>query len=126
MTHVLVADDRTDIRMMYRLALGKAGYDVSEASDGDEATALLARLDFDAVLLDIMMPGANGIEVCRTIRKTMGSRVPVLIVSALTRPLDKALAFDAGATGYIEKPVSPRALVARIEHLTRAARPPAA
>lgn len=117
MSHrVLVVDDEERMRSLLRLHLERT-FEVSEASSGSEAIELIARRPFDAVVLDILMPGMDGWEVCRRIREEYDT--PVLMLTALSDVEDKLEAFEAGADDYLTKPFDPRELVARLEALIR-------
>lgn len=119
MSHrILVVDDEERMRSLIRLHLERT-FDVSEAASGAEAIAMIERGPFDAVVLDILMPGVNGWEVCRRIREEHDT--PVLMLTALSDVEDKLEAFDAGADDYLTKPFDPRELVARLEALIRRA-----
>lgn len=109
---VLVADDETEIRQLLRLYLEKDGYLVLEAEDGIRAMALLQKEEIDLVLLDIMMPGLDGYQVLRKLRKE--SNVPVMILSAKGADEDKILGLDLGADDYLSKPFNPLEAMARI------------
>jgi DNA-binding response OmpR family regulator len=101
--------------------LSQNGYAVAVAPDGARGLELLARGHFDAVLLDVMMPGVDGLEVCRRIRQT--SRVPVLMLTARGDETDRVVGLELGADDYIAKPFSPRELLARLRAVLRRARP---
>ncbi|MGN0142626.1 MAG: response regulator transcription factor [Roseburia sp.] len=109
---VLVADDEAEIRQLLRLYLEKDGYRVLEAEDGIRATALLQKEEIDLVLLDIMMPGLDGYQVLRRLRKE--SNIPVMILSAKGADEDKILGLDLGADDYLSKPFNPLEAMARI------------
>ena len=97
----------------------KRAFEVEMAASGDEALEKLASSHFDLVILDILMPGVDGWEVCRKIRER--SRTPVMMLTALADTEDKLEAFDAGADDYVTKPFDPRELVARAQALVRRA-----
>ena len=109
---VLVADDESEIRSLLRLYLEKDGYQVIEAEDGLQAVKLLENEDVDLALLDIMMPGMDGYQVLRTIRKE--SNIPVMMISAKNQDVDKILGLDLGADDYLTKPFNPLEAMARI------------
>lgn len=115
--HILVADDDADIREVLRLYLENAGYAVSEAADGNEALDLLQREQVDLCLLDIMMPGMDGYQVLRNVRKT--SPVPVIVISAKGQDPEKILGLELGADDYLVKPFNPLEAVARVGSLLR-------
>lgn len=115
--HVLVVDDEPHIVELVRYNLQQEGFVVSAARDGREALARVANERPDLVVLDIMLPGVDGIEVCRQIRRA--SRVPVLMLTARGRELDRVAGLELGADDYVTKPFSPRELVARIRAILR-------
>jgi DNA-binding response OmpR family regulator len=118
---VLLVDD--DIRLFDLLStyLGQNDFHVTSAADGPRGLAALEAGTFDVVLLDLMMPGMDGIEVCRRIRQK--SNVPVLMLTARGDETDRVVGLEMGADDYIAKPFSPRELVARIKAVLRRARP---
>lgn len=115
---ILVAEDDEAVRTAVRRALTLAGYDVETASDGDEALASLAGRAPDAVLLDVMMPGVDGIEVCRRLRAA-GDTTPVLMLTARDAVGDRVAGLDAGADDYMVKPFALQELLARLRALLR-------
>jgi len=122
---ILVADDDGHIREVVRFALVQGGYEVVEARDGREACDRLAAGGIDLVVLDILMPEADGLEVCRRIRRT--SDVPIIFLSSKDEELDRVLGLELGADDYLSKPFSPRELLARVRAVLRRLRaPPAA
>ncbi len=118
---VLLIDD--DVRLFDLLStyLGQNDFHVTAAHDGPRGLAALEAGTFDVVLLDLMMPGMDGIEVCRRIR--LKSNVPVLMLTARGDETDRVVGLEMGADDYIAKPFSPRELVARIKAVLRRARP---
>lgn len=116
MSTVLLAEDDPDIRHLVAYKLGRAGLDVLEAADGRSALELARRTPPDLVVLDVRLPRLSGIEVCRELRAgPRTSDVPIVMVTASAQPQDIEQAYAAGATDYVVKPFSPRALLARIE-----------
>lgn len=115
---LLVVDDEENLRSMLAAALGHHGFDVDQASDGTEALAALADRRWDLVVLDVMMPGVDGFEVCRRIR-AQGDRTPVLFLTARDETTDKVRGLQLGGDDYLEKPFSLDELVARIEAVLR-------
>jgi two-component system response regulator MprA len=115
---ILVADDDPAVRESLRRSLSFNGYDVSLASDGLEALTASSEPVPDLVLLDVNMPGIDGLEVCRRIRAS-GSDVPVLILTARVEVGDRVLGLDAGADDYLPKPFALEELLARIRALLR-------
>jgi DNA-binding response OmpR family regulator len=120
---VLVVDDEVSIVKVLRDFLEAEGFGVLAAQDGAEALAVLAREPVDCLLLDIMMPGADGFDVCRQIRAT--TDVPILFLTAREGDSDKLRGFRLGADDYIVKSATPDEVVARIKAVLRRARPPA-
>ena len=114
---VLVADDEKNIVQLIKLYLGNEGYRVETAADGQEALEKARRLRPDLVVLDIMMPRMDGLEVCRRLRKE--SNVPVIMLTARTDDVDKIVGLELGADDYVTKPFNPRELVARVKAVLR-------
>jgi two-component system, OmpR family, KDP operon response regulator KdpE len=114
---VLVVDDEAQMRRVLRASLIVHGYDVVEASSGEEALETLNDERCDLVLLDLNLPGIDGIDTCRAIRTTSG--VPVIVVSIRDSEKDRAAALAAGADGYVTKPFSLEAILSRIHVLNR-------
>jgi two-component system KDP operon response regulator KdpE len=119
---VLVVDDEPQILHALRLTLSRAGYDVQTAETGEDALALAAIAPPEAVILDLVLPGVSGIEVCRQLRTW--SRVPILILSAVGDERDKVEALDAGADDYVTKPFGVEELLARLRASLRRTEPP--
>ncbi|MCW2781666.1 MAG: family transcriptional regulator [Marmoricola sp.] len=117
MTKVLVVEDEESYSDALAYMLRKEGFEVAIANDGNEALTEFDRNGADIVLLDLMLPGIPGTEVCRQIRAT--SNVPVIMVSAKDDEVDKVVGLELGADDYITKPYSPRELVARIRAVLR-------
>jgi two-component system response regulator RegX3 len=116
-TRVLVVEDEESYSDALAYMLRKEGFEVGLAATGPEALAEFDRAGADIVLLDLMLPGIPGTEVCRRIRQT--SNVPVIMVSAKDDEVDKVVGLELGADDYITKPYSPRELVARIRAVLR-------
>ncbi len=117
---VLVTDDDRAVREALERALQLAGYEVELASDGDSALAAIERRTPDAVVLDIMMPGLDGLDVTRRLRRT-GNRIPILLLTARDAVDDRVEGLDAGADDYLPKPFALDELLARIRALLRRA-----
>jgi two-component system KDP operon response regulator KdpE len=115
---ILVVDDDTSMRRALRVTLLSMGFTVVEAARGEEALSLVRVTWFDAVLLDMDMPGMGGLETCRCIRRAI-ERLPILMLSVLDGEDDKVAAFDAGADDYISKPFQLRELTARLRSAVR-------
>ena len=112
MPDVLVVDDDAHIREVLRFALERAGFGVLEAADGRQALELCASRAVDLVVLDIVMPELDGIEVCRELRRS--SQMPIIFLSSRDEELDRVLGLELGGDDYVTKPFSPRELVARV------------
>ena len=117
---ILVVEDEQSIRTIIEYALRDAGFQVVSATRGDEALEVFGRESVDLVILDIMLPGLDGLEVCRRIRAT--DSTPIIMLSARGEELDKVLGLELGADDYVTKPVSPRELVSRVRANLRRAR----
>jgi len=120
---ILVVDDEPSITEFVSYNLKKEGYEVSVAVNGDEALEFAAASPFDLVVLDVMLPGMDGYEVCRRLRQT--SSVPVLFLSARDTELDKVVGLEIGGDDYLAKPFGVRELSARVKALLRRAQPDA-
>jgi two-component system OmpR family response regulator len=116
---VLIADDDPHIREVIRFALSREGMRVIEAADGAEAIAAFAEHNPDLVVLDVGMPEADGLDVCREIRKT--HETPVLFLSARDEEIDRILGLEIGGDDYVGKPFSPRELTARAKAILKRA-----
>ena len=117
---ILTVEDDERIRTAVRLALEEEGWDVEETASGEEALEAFIRQPADVVLIDIMLPGINGFEVCRNIRR-LGD-VPIVMVTARSDSHDVVAGLEAGADDYLRKPFDPKELSARIRALLRRAR----
>jgi two-component system, OmpR family, KDP operon response regulator KdpE len=115
---VLVTDDDADLRRVLRRTLGALGFEVAESANGEQAVRTTAARPFDAVLMDVNMPGMGGIEACREIRKN-APRLQILMLTVRDRETDKIEALDAGADDYITKPFSIPELAARLRSAVR-------
>jgi two-component system response regulator RegX3 len=116
-TRILVVEDEESFSDALGFMLRKEGFTVSLAGTGPEALAAFEREQIDLILLDLMLPGMSGTDVCRTIRAK--SRVPIIMVTAKDSELDKVLGLELGADDYVTKPFSSRELVARIRAVLR-------
>ncbi len=117
MTRIMVVEDEESFSDALSFMLRKEGFAVSVATTGPEAIAQFEREPSDLVLLDLMLPGMSGTDVCRTIRAK--SRVPIIMVTAKDSEIDKVLGLELGADDYVTKPFSSRELVARIRAVLR-------
>lgn len=114
---ILVVDDEPSIVELIRVNLEDGGYEVGVAADGDEALERFSQEAWDLVILDLMLPGVDGIEVCRRIRKE--SQVPIIMLTAKADEIDRVLGLEMGADDYVTKPFSPRELLARVRAILR-------
>ncbi len=117
MTKVLIVEDEVSLREPLVYLLQKEGYDVIEAGDGNTALEVFATSNPDLVLLDLMLPGLSGNEVCSAIRKI--SQVPIIMVTAKDTEIDKVVGLEIGADDYVTKPYSTRELLARMKAVLR-------
>ena len=117
---ILVVDDDAGLRRALRRVLVSQGFEVEVATGGDEALSRLREHTFDLVVLDVMMPGSDGIEVCERLR-ALGDRLPVLMLTARDAVRDRVTGLDAGADDYLLKPFANEELVARVRALLRRA-----
>jgi phosphate regulon transcriptional regulator PhoB len=117
---VLVVDDEPDIVELVSYNLSKEGFDVSSAADGQEALAKIRETKFDFVILDLMLPGMSGMEICRVLRNdTETKSLPIVMLTAKGEEVDRVLGLEMGADDYVTKPFSPRELVARVKAVLR-------
>ena len=115
--NILIADDEVKMRKLLREYLVLEGYDIFEASNGEEAIEQFGMREYEAVLLDVMMPLVDGWTVLRTIRRS--SDVPVVMLTARGEEYDKLFGFELGADDYMVKPFSPKELMARLKAVTK-------
>jgi two-component system OmpR family response regulator len=118
--HILVVDDHREIRDLVARALVKEGFRVTQAADGKALRKALADSRIDLVLLDLMLPGESGLQLCREIRAT--SSVPIIMVTAKGEEVDRVIGLELGADDYIPKPFGTRELIARINAVLRRTR----
>lgn len=117
---VLVIDDEKDLIELIRYNLEKDGFEVKGAVDGESGLALAAQELPDLILLDLMLPGIDGLEVCRMLRsETRTARIPVIMLTARGAESDRVVGLELGADDYVTKPFSPRELTARVKALLR-------
>ncbi|HLB22787.1 MAG TPA: response regulator transcription factor [Dehalococcoidia bacterium] len=119
-SRILVADDDKNIADLLRMYLRKAGYEVTVAHDGNETERLLREQTFDLAILDIMMPGPDGLQIVRHLRKR--SELPVIFLSARSSDIDKVAGLQYGADDYVTKPFNPAELIARVQSVLRRSR----
>lgn len=119
MKKILVAEDEAAIREFVVINLQRAGYDVTEADCGEQALSLYEEQgDFDVAILDIMMPGIDGLTVCKELRKR-SDEIGIIMLTAKTQEMDKVTGLMIGADDYVTKPFSPTELVARVDSVYR-------
>lgn len=106
--HILVVDDDDRLRDLLTRYLGENGFSVSAARDAAHARASLAGLQFDLIVLDVLMPGEKGVDLARSLRES-GSKVPILLLTALSETEDRIAGLEAGVDDYLAKPFEPRA-----------------
>jgi len=117
---ILVVDDEPDIVELISYNLKKEGFEVSSALDGNEALVRIKKADFDFLILDLMLPGVQGMELCRILRNNPATRhIPVIMLTAKAEEVDRIIGLETGADDYITKPFSPRELVARVRAVLR-------
>jgi len=115
--HILLVDDERDIREPLAAYLARNGYRVSKAENAAVARQMLASYAIDLILLDVMMPGEDGISLCGYVRATLGT--PVILLTARAEETDRIVGLEIGADDYVTKPFSPRELTARIKAVLR-------
>ncbi|GAB2574295.1 response regulator transcription factor [Gracilibacillus alcaliphilus] len=116
---ILVVDDEERIRRLLKMYLEREGYTIEEAGDGEEGLKMALTGDYEIILLDVMMPGRDGLEVCKELRTKRST--PVIMLTAKGEELNRIHGFEAGADDYIVKPFSPREVVLRVKALLRRA-----
>jgi DNA-binding response OmpR family regulator len=122
MSRILIVEDEPSIALALEDDLRREGYETEVVSDGDAAVERGAAGAFNLILLDVMLPGRDGFEVCRELRR-VGIGTPIVLLTARTQEAEKVLGLEAGADDYVTKPYSPRELRARVKaHLRRSAR----
>ncbi len=117
MTRVLIVEDEASFSDALSFMLKKEGFEVAVAADGNSGLDVFARQGADLVLLDVMLPGISGTEVCRQLRQT--SKVPIIMLTAKDGEIDKVVGLELGADDYVTKPFSSRELVARVRAVLR-------
>ncbi|MFZ4373452.1 MAG: response regulator transcription factor [Mycobacterium sp.] len=124
-SRVLIADDDVVVRDIVRRYLERDGHEVRVVGDGTEALRVLGTERIDVAVLDVMMPGPNGLSLCRTLRQGGDYTVPVILLTALSEEDDRIAGLEAGADDYLTKPFSPRELALRVRSVLRRAPAPA-
>ena len=115
--HILVVDDHKDIRDLLKRHLQQHSYRVTLAADAQQARRIIADTKISLVVLDIMMPGEDGLSLCRHLRET--SNIPIILLTALREETDRVIGLEMGADDYLCKPFGPRELIARIKTVLR-------
>ncbi|MDH4465585.1 MAG: two-component system response regulator OmpR [Acidovorax sp.] len=115
---ILVADDEPDLRALLQRYLSDQGYTVRTVDGARPLDVLLARERFDVLVLDVMMPGEDGLSICRRLR-AQGETIPILMLTARGDPVDRIVGLEMGADDYLPKPFNPRELLARIQAMVR-------
>ena len=117
---MLVVDDEPDIVELVSYNLKKEGFDVASAADGEEALSMIRRGNFDFLILDLMLPGIQGMELCRILRNDpKTAHIPIIMLTAKGEEVDRILGLETGADDYMTKPFSPRELIARVKAVLR-------
>lgn len=123
--HLLVIDDDTRIRNLLKQYLSENGFRVTVAGTADEARRKLQGLDFDLLIMDVMMPGESGVEMTRSLREDKKKQIPILMLTALSETDSRIVGLEAGADDYLAKPFDPRELILRINAILRRGGPQA-
>jgi two-component system phosphate regulon response regulator PhoB len=120
---VLIVDDDPDIVRLLTYNLGQAGYQIQTAMTGRAALQAIQKQPPDLIILDVMLPDVDGMEVCRTVRQNeLTRKIPVLMLTARGEEIDRVVGFELGADDYVAKPFSPRELVLRVKSILRRSR----
>ncbi|OGX68707.1 MAG: DNA-binding response regulator [Paenibacillus sp. RIFOXYA1_FULL_44_5] len=114
---ILIVDDEERIRRLLRMYLEKEGYLIDEAEDGETALKKATEIEYDLLILDIMLPGIDGVEVCSRLRKTKST--PIIMLTAKGEETNRVQGFEAGADDYVVKPFSPREVIYRVKAILR-------
>lgn len=118
--NIIVIDDERDLMQLVAYNLIKEGFSVTEASDGEDALRKINAEPFNLIILDLMLPGIQGMDLCRTLKEDeRTSGIPIIMLTAKGDELDKVLGLELGADDYITKPFSPRELIARVRAVLR-------
>ena len=115
--HILVVDDEERIRRLLKMYLEKEGYSIDEAEDGESALQMAIENEYDLILLDIMLPGIDGTEVCSRLRQV--KTTPVIMLTAKGEEMNRVQGFESGADDYVVKPFSPREVIYRVKATLR-------
>lgn len=114
---ILVVDDEERIRRLLKMYLEKEGYAIDEAMDGESALQMALETDYDLILLDLMLPGMDGVEVCTRLRQSKST--PVIMLTAKGEEVNRVQGFEVGADDYVVKPFSPREVIYRVKAILR-------
>ena len=114
---ILVVDDEERIRRLLRMYLEKEGYIIEEAEEGESALRMALQEEYDLIVLDLMLPGIDGVEVCTRLRQQKAT--PVLMLTAKGEEVNRVQGFEVGADDYVVKPFSPREVIFRIKAILR-------
>ncbi|OHE58742.1 MAG: DNA-binding response regulator [Thermodesulfovibrio sp. RBG_19FT_COMBO_42_12] len=126
--HILVVDDEADLVELVSYNLKKEGFRIDSASDGESALAKIRKDRYDLLILDILLPGIQGVELCRIVRNdSKTASLPIIMLTAKGEEIDRIVGLEIGADDYVTKPFSPRELVARVKAVLRRSteKPPA-
>src|SRR4030043_2152146 len=124
--HILVVDDEADLVELVSYNLKKEGFRIDSASDGESALAKIRKDRYDLLILDILLPGIQGVELCRIVRNdSKTASLPIIMLTAKGEEIDRIVGLEIGADDYVTKPFSPRELVARVKAALRRAEMPA-
>jgi two-component system phosphate regulon response regulator OmpR len=115
---ILILDDEAELRSLLQRYLGSQGYAVRAVEDAQQLDRLLARERFDILVLDLMMPGEDGLSICRRLRGA-GETIPIMMLTARGDPVDRIIGLEMGADDYLPKPFEPRELAARLQAMLR-------
>jgi len=115
---ILVIDDDAELRTLLLRYLGEHTFEVRVAADAEHADRLIGRESFDLLVLDLMLPGEDGLSICRRLR-AQGETMPIIMLTARGDPVDRIVGLEIGADDYVQKPFSPRELLARIQAMLR-------
>ena len=116
-SRILVVDDEERIRRLLKMYLEKEGYTIDEAEDGETALRLASNSDYALILLDVMLPGIDGVEVCSRLRQVKAT--PVIMLTAKGEEMNRVQGFEVGADDYVVKPFSPREVIYRVKAILR-------
>ncbi|MCB1585365.1 MAG: response regulator [Xanthomonadales bacterium] len=116
--NILIVDDDLKLRSLLKKYLLEQGFFVSDAANTSEADQVMIKDQFDAIILDLMMPGESGLDFCKRLRNS-GNNIPIIMLSAQGEDVDKIIGLEMGMDDYLSKPFNPRELVARIKAVTR-------